>query len=151
MPFLVSFLSGIICPAMGTFFVSKKGLLKPYSMSLSLLPALGITLGLGSAPFLVIFIITLIVSLAFEMPYFQRGENKIEVMVATLAAIIGFSVFISYLGIRIELKSLLFGDLLTANSLAFKMVLISSTALFPLITFVNVRLHDKNDLYIISC
>ena len=84
MPFLVSFLSGIICPAMGTFFVSKKGLLKPYSMSLAVLPALGITLGLGSAPFLVIFIITLIVSLAFEMPYFQRGKTKLKLWLLLL-------------------------------------------------------------------
>ena len=89
MPFLVTFLTGIICPAMGTFFVSKKRLLKPYSISLAVLPALSISLGLGFSSFFVIFSFALIISLAFEMPFYQRRENKIEVMIAIFTAIIG--------------------------------------------------------------
>ena len=146
MPFLMTFLTGIICPAMGTFFVSKKSLLKPYSLSLAVLPAFSISLGLGVGPFFLTFLYALIISLAFEMPYYQRGKNKIEVMIAIFTAIIGSVVLISYLGKRIHLESLLFGDLLTGNSLALKMVLTSSTAFILLIIFGNERFTDKKHL-----
>ena len=116
MPLLVTFFSGIVCPAMGTVLITHKRLLQVNLISHCVLPGLALALSLGIHPSIGGVLSGLTGALFAEGLTNRKNENYEAVMNTILAGSLGFGVLlIPLLGIRIDLEAVLFGDLLTAN------------------------------------
>ncbi|WP_320663610.1 metal ABC transporter permease [Prochlorococcus sp. MIT 1223] len=115
-PFLVTILTGILCPAIGTVLITHKRLLQVNLISHSVLPGLALALALGIEPVIGGVISGMVGALTAEKLTLRRNENYEAVINTVLAGALGLGVLlIPILGIRIDLEAVLFGDLLTAN------------------------------------
>jgi len=115
-PFCVILLTGILCPAMGTVLITHKRLLQVNLISHCVLPGLALAVALGVSPSIGGVFSGLFGSLAAEALTNKKNENYEAIMNTILAGSLGLGVLlIPLVGIRIDLESVLFGDLLTAN------------------------------------
>ncbi len=115
-PLLITFFSGVLCPAMGTVLITHKRLLQVNLISHCVLPGLALALALDIEPSIGGVISGLLGAIAAESLTHKKNEKYEAVMNTILAGSIGLGVLlIPLLGIRIDLEAVLFGDLLTAN------------------------------------
>ncbi len=106
----------MLCPAMGTVLITHKRLLQVNLISHCVLPGLALAVALGVDASLGGVISGLLGALLTESLTNKKNENYEAVMNTILAGSLGLGVLlIPLLGIRIDLESVLFGDLLTAN------------------------------------
>jgi len=135
-PLILTFFSGILCPAMGTVLITHKRLLQVNLISHCVLPGLALALALGIDPSIGGVISGLLGALAAEAFSNKKKENYEAIMNTILAGSIGLGVLIiPILGIRIDLEAVLFGDLLTANSGDLLRTLIAFSSFIYLIFF----------------
>ena len=135
-PFLVTFFSGLLCPAMGTVLLTHKRLLQVNLISHCVLPGLALALAIGIDPAIGGVLSGLLGSLIAETLTNKKNENYEAVMNTILAGSLGLGVLlIPLLGIRIDLEAVLFGDLLTANMGDIVRTLIAFTAFISLMIF----------------
>tara|TARA_B100000700_G_scaffold322986_1_gene425810 strand:- start:213 stop:1004 length:792 start_codon:yes stop_codon:yes gene_type:complete len=115
-PLCITLFSGILCPAMGAVLITHKRLLQVNLISHCVLPGLALGLALGIDPSIGGVISGLVGSLVAESLTNKENKNYEAVMNTILAGSLGTGlILIPLLGIRIDLESVLFGDLLTAN------------------------------------
>ena len=115
-PLIVTIFSGILCRAMGTVLITHKRLLQVNLISHCVLPGLALAMALGVNAQIGGVISGLLGAVIAESLTNRKSENYEAVMNTILAGMLGFGVLlIPLLGIRIDLESVLFGDLLTAN------------------------------------
>tara|TARA_Y100001968_G_scaffold309723_1_gene329842 strand:+ start:6300 stop:7091 length:792 start_codon:yes stop_codon:yes gene_type:complete len=115
-PLLITFFSGILCPAMGAVLITHKRLLQVNLISHCVLPGLALALALGVNPSIGGVVSGLSGALIAESLTNKKNENYEAVMNTILAGSLGLGVLlIPLFGIRIDLEAVLFGDLLTAN------------------------------------
>ena len=116
LPLIITIFSGVLCPAMGTVLITHKRLLQVNLISHCVLPGLAIAKFLGIDVSLGGVISGLLGAVVAESLTDKKSENYEAVMNTILAGMLGFGVLlIPLLGIRIDLETVLFGDLLTAN------------------------------------
>ncbi|WP_320667871.1 metal ABC transporter permease [Prochlorococcus sp. MIT 1307] len=115
-PLILTFFSGMLCPAMGTVLITHKRLLQVNLISHSVLPGLALAVALGVHPSIGGVISGLFGALFAESLTNKRSDHYEAVMNTVLAGAIGLGVLlIPLLGVKIDLEAVLFGDLLTAN------------------------------------
>ena len=115
-PLIITSFTGILCPAMGTILITHKRLLQVNLISHCVLPGLALAVAIGVDPSVGGVISGLLGALIAESLAKRRNESYEGVLNTILASSLGLGVLlIPLLGIRIDLESVLFGDLLTAN------------------------------------
>ena len=135
-PLIITFFTGILCPAMGTVLITHKRLLQVNLISHCVLPGLAFALALGVNPSIGGVISGLAGAIAAERLANKQNDNYEAVMNTILAGSMGLGVLlIPLLGIRIDLEAVLFGDLLTANLSDLLSTLIASSAFICLMLF----------------
>ena len=116
LPLIVTIFSGILCPAMGTVLITHKRLLQVNLISHCVLPGLALAYAFEINPSVGGVVSGLIGSVVAESLTNRKSENYEAVMNTILAGMLGFGVIlIPLLGIRIDLETVLFGDLFVAN------------------------------------
>jgi zinc/manganese transport system permease protein len=116
LPLIVTIFSGILCPAMGTVLITHKRLLQVNLISHCVLPGLALAYAFGVNPSIGGVVSGLLGSLVAESLTNRKNENYEAVMNTILAGMLGLGVIlIPLLGIRIDLETVLFGDLFVAN------------------------------------
>tara|TARA_B100000965_G_scaffold283467_1_gene241377 strand:- start:1091 stop:1885 length:795 start_codon:yes stop_codon:yes gene_type:complete len=135
-PLLITCFSGLLCPAIGTVLITHKRLLQVNLISHCVLPGLALALALGIDPSIGGVLSGLVGAIAAESLTKKRNQNYEAVMNTILAGSLGLGVLlIPLLGIRIDLESVLFGDLLTANLSDLLRTLIAFSAFICLMIF----------------
>ena len=115
-PLIISVLTGILCPAVGTVLITHKRLLQVNLISHSVLPGLALAIAIGIDPAIGGVISGLVGALMAEKLAIKRNESFEAVINTVLAGSLGLGVLIiPLLGIQIDIEAVLFGDLLTAN------------------------------------
>ena len=115
-PLIITFFSGMLCPAMGTVLITHKRLLQVNLMSHCVLPGLALAVAIGIDASIGGVISGLLGATIAESLTNKKIQNYEAVMNTILAGSLGLGVLlIPLLGIRIDLESVLFGDLLTSN------------------------------------
>ena len=139
-PLIITFFSGILCPAIGTVLTTHKRLLQVNLISHSVLPGLALAVALGVDPSIGGIISGLFGALLVESLTNKRNDNYDAVMNTILAGALGLGVLlIPLLGIRIDLDAILFGDLLVANLGDLSRTLIA----FSMFTCLMITAYDK--------
>ena len=139
-PLIITFFTGILCPAIGTVLTTHKRLLQVNLISHSVLPGLALALALGVAPSIGGVISGLFGALLVESLTNKQNDNYDAVMNTILAGALGLGVLlIPLLGIRIDLEAVLFGDLLVANLGDLSRTLIA----FSMFTCLMITGYDK--------
>tara|TARA_Y100001968_G_scaffold81763_1_gene72860 strand:- start:444 stop:1232 length:789 start_codon:yes stop_codon:yes gene_type:complete len=135
-PLFITLFSGLLCPAMGTVLLTHKRLLQVNLISHCVLPGLALALALNVDPAIGGVLSGLCGALIAESLTNKKNENYEAVMNTILSGSLGLGVLIiPLLGIRIDLETVLFGDLLTANIGDIVRTLIAFAAFISLMTF----------------
>ena len=135
-PLLITFFSGVLCPAMGTVLITHNRLLQVNLISHCVLPGLALAMALGIDPSIGGVFSGLVGVIAADSLTNKKNQNYEAVMNTILAGSLGFGVLlIPLLGIRIDLEAVLFGDLLTANLSDLLRTLITFFAFICLMIF----------------
>ena len=134
LPFLMALLIGIICPATGAVLITHRRLLQANLISHAVVPGIVLALSIGIDPALGGVLSGLIGALVAEKLALKRnGENE-AIINTVLAGTLGLGVLlIPILEIRVDLESILFGDLLAVGPADLIRTLVSGTALLLLI------------------
>ena len=116
-PLIISLLIGVICPATGSLLITQRRILLANLMAHSVLPGLVIALAIGIDPTIGGLISGLLGALIAERLN-QRFKGREESSMNTVLA--GFTalgvLLVPLLQTRVDLETILFGDLLAANS-----------------------------------
>ena len=116
-PLILSLLIGVICPATGTLLITQRRILLANLMAHSVLPGLVLALAIGIDPTVGGLISGLLGALVAERLN-QRFKGREESSMNTVLA--GFTalgvLLVPLLQTRVDLETILFGDLLAANS-----------------------------------
>ena len=133
-PLILSLLIGVICPATGSLLMTHRRILLANLMAHSVLPGLVIALAIGIDPTFGGLISGLLGALVAERLN-QRFKGREESSMNTVLA--GFTalgvLLVPLLQTRVDLETILFGDLLAANSSDIIRTLIATTALILLL------------------
>ena len=133
-PLVLSLLIGVICPATGSLLITQRRILLANLMAHSVLPGLVIALAIGIDPTFGGLISGLIGALVAERLN-QRFKGREESSMNTVLA--GFTalgvLLVPLLQTRVDLETILFGDLLAANSSDLIRTLIATSALLLLL------------------
>ena len=133
-PLILSLLIGVICPATGSLLITQRRILLANLMANSVLPGLVIALAIGIDPTFGGIISGLLGALVAERLN-QRFKGREESSMNTVLA--GFTalgvLLVPLLQTRVDLETILFGDLLAANSSDIIRTLIATTALILLL------------------
>ena len=133
-PLVLSLLIGVICPASGSLLITQRRILLANLMAHSVLPGLVIALAIGIDPTFGGLISGLLGALIAERLN-QRFKGREESSMNTVLA--GFTalgvLLVPLLQTRVDLETILFGDLLAANSSDIIRTLIATTALILLL------------------
>ena len=133
-PLVLSLLIGVICPATGSLLITQRRILLANLMAHSVLPGLVIALAIGIDPTFGGLISGLIGALVAERLN-QRFKGREESSMNTVLA--GFTalgvLLVPLLQTRVDLETILFGDLLAANSSDLIRTLIATSALMLLL------------------
>ena len=134
LPLILSLLIGIICPATGSLLITQRRILLANLMAHSVLPGLVLALAIGIDPTFGGLISGLIGALVAERLN-QRFKGREESSMNTVLA--GFTalgvLLVPLLQTRVDLETILFGDLLAANSSDLIRTLIATSALILLL------------------
>lgn len=116
-PLILSLTIGVICPATGAILITQRRILLANLMAHSVLPGLIIALAVGLDPSiggLISGLLGAFVAERLNQKYQGREEGAMNTVLA------GFTAFgvllVPLLNARIDLESILFGDLLAANT-----------------------------------
>ena len=133
-PLILSLLIGVICPATGSLLITQRRILLANLMAHSVLPGLVIALAIGIDPTFGGLISGLLGALVAERLN-QRFKGREESSMNTVLA--GFTalgvLLVPLLQTRVDLETILFGDLLAANSSDIIRTLIATAALILLL------------------
>ena len=133
-PLVLSLLIGVICPATGSLLITQRRILLANLMAHSVLPGLVIALAIGIDPTFGGLISGLIGALVAERLN-QRFKGREESSMNTVLA--GFTalgvLLVPLLQTRVDLETILFGDLLAANSSDLIRTLIATSVLIILL------------------
>ena len=133
-PLVLSLLIGVICPATGSLLITQRRILLANLMAHSVLPGLVIALAIGIDPTFGGLISGLLGALVAERLN-QRFKGREESSMNTVLA--GFTalgvLLVPLLQTRVDLETILFGDLLAANSIDLIRTLIATSALSVLL------------------
>ena len=133
-PLVLSLLIGVICPATGSLLITQRRILLANLMAHSVLPGLVIALAIGIDPTFGGLISGLLGALVAERLN-QRFKGREESSMNTVLA--GFTalgvLLVPLLQTRVDLETILFGDLLAANSSDLIRTLIATSALLLLL------------------
>ena len=133
-PLILSLLIGVICPATGSLLITQRRILLANLMAHSVLPGLVIALAIGIDPTFGGLISGLLGALIAERLN-QRFKGREESSMNTVLA--GFTalgvLLVPLLQTRVDLETILFGDLLAANSSDLIRSLIATSALIILL------------------
>ena len=136
MPLLISLLIGAICPATGALLITQRRVLLANLMAHSVLPGLVIALAIGIDPSIGGLISGLLGALLAERLN-RRFKGREEGAMNTVLA--GFTalgvLLIPLLEARVDLETVLFGDLLAANTADVTRTLISACALLAILVW----------------
>ena len=136
LPLIVTIFSGILCPAMGTVLITHKRLLQVNLISHCVLPGLALAYAFEINPSIGGVVSGLIGSVVAESLTNRKSENYEAVMNTILAGMLGFGVIlIPLLGIRIDLETVLFGDLFVANFVDLLETIIAFSVFMLLMAF----------------
>lgn len=139
-PLILSLLIGVICPATGSLLITQRRILLANLMAHSVLPGLVIALAIGIDPTFGGLISGLLGALVAERLN-QRFKGREESSMNTVLA--GFTalgvLLVPLLQTRVDLETILFGDLLAANSSDIIRTLIAT---FALILLLLTRYQD---------
>ena len=134
LPLVLSLLIGVICPATGSILITQRRILLANLMAHSVLPGLVIALAIGIDPTFGGLISGLLGALIAERLN-QRFKGREESSMNTVLA--GFTalgvLLVPLLQTRVDLETILFGDLLAANSSDLIRTLIATSALILLL------------------
>ena len=134
LPLVLSLLIGVICPATGSILITQRRILLANLMAHSVLPGLVIALAIGIDPTFGGLISGLLGALIAERLN-QRFKGREESSMNTVLA--GFTalgvLLVPLLQTRVDLETILFGDLLAANSSDLIRTLIATSALLLLL------------------
>ena len=140
LPLVLSLLIGVICPATGSLLITQRRILLANLMAHSVLPGLVIALAIGIDPTFGGLISGLLGALIAERLN-QRFKGREESSMNTVLA--GFTalgvLLVPLLQTRVDLETILFGDLLAANSIDLIRTLIAT---FALILLLLTRYQD---------
>ena len=139
-PLILSLLIGVICPATGSLLITQRRILLANLMAHSVLPGLVIALAIGIDPTFGGLISGLLGALIAERLN-QRFKGREESSMNTVLA--GFTalgvLLVPLLQTRVDLETILFGDLLAANSSDIIRTLIAT---FALVLLLLTRYQD---------
>ena len=134
LPLVLSLLIGVICPATGSLLITQRRILLANLMAHSVLPGLVLALAMGIDPTFGGLISGLLGALIAERLN-QRFKGREESSMNTVLA--GFTalgvLLVPLLQTRVDLETILFGDLLAANSSDLIRTLIATSALILLL------------------
>ena len=134
LPLVLSLLIGVICPATGSLLITQRRILLANLMAHSVLPGLILALAMGIDPTFGGLISGLLGALIAERLN-QRFKGREESSMNTVLA--GFTalgvLLVPLLQTRVDLETILFGDLLAANSSDLIRTLIATSALILLL------------------
>lgn len=134
LPLVLSLLIGVICPATGSLLITQRRILLANLMAHSVLPGLVLALAIGIDPTFGGLISGLLGALIAERLN-QRFKGREESSMNTVLA--GFTalgvLLVPLLQTRVDLETILFGDLLAANSSDLIRTLIATSALILLL------------------
>ena len=134
LPLLISLLIRAICPATGALLITQRRVLLANLMAHSVLPGLVIALAVGIDPSIGGLVSGLLGALLAERLN-RRFKGREEGAMNTVLA--GFTalgvLLVPLLEARIDLETVLFGDLLAANAADLTRTLISATALLGML------------------
>ena len=136
LPLIISLLIGVICPATGSLLITQKRILLANLMAHSVLPGVVVALAVGFDPTIGGLISGLLGALIAERLN-QRFKGREESSMNTVLA--GFTalgvLLVPLIQTRVDLETILFGDLLAANSSDLTRTLIATAAIiFLLVT-----------------
>ena len=133
-PLLISVLIGAICPATGAILITQRRVLLANLMAHSVLPGLVIALAIGIDPSIGGLISGLLGALLAERLNRRFKGREEGAMNTVLAGFMALAVLlVPLLNARVDLETVLFGDLLAANTTDLTRTLISATALLAML------------------
>ena len=135
-PLLISLLIGAICPATGALLVTQRRVLLANLMAHSVLPGLVIALAIGIDPSIGGLISGLLGALVAERlnrRFKGREEGGMNTVLAGFTAL--GVLLVPLLEARVDLETILFGDLLAANSADVTRTMISAMALLAMLVW----------------
>jgi zinc/manganese transport system permease protein len=139
-PLILSLLIGVICPATGTLLITQRRILLANLMAHSVLPGLVLALAIGIDPTVGGLISGLLGALVAERLN-QRFKGREESSMNTVLA--GFTalgvLLVPLLQTRVDLETILFGDLLAANNGDLIRTLVAT---FALVVLLLTRYQD---------
>tara|TARA_B100000700_G_scaffold331081_1_gene461282 strand:+ start:10265 stop:11011 length:747 start_codon:yes stop_codon:yes gene_type:complete len=125
----MTLLVGILCPATGALLITHRRLLQANLISHAVVPGIVLGLSLGIDPALGGVLSGLIGSIFAEKLSLKRNEENEAIINTVLAGTLGLGVLlIPLLEIRVDLESILFGDLLAVGSADIIRTLIAAIA-----------------------
>ncbi len=130
----MALLVGMICPATGAVLITHRRLLQANLISHAVVPGLVLALAIGVDPSLGGVLSGLVGALVAERLALKRNGENDAIINTVLAGTLGLGVLlIPLLEIRIDLESILFGDLLAVGSADLIRTLLAGTALLLLL------------------
>jgi zinc/manganese transport system permease protein len=140
LPLILSLLIGVICPATGSLLITQRRILLANLMAHSVLPGLVIALAIGIDPTVGGLISGLLGALVAERLN-QRFKGREESSMNTVLA--GFTalgvLLVPLLQTRVDLETILFGDLLAASGSDLTRTLVAT---FALALLLIIRYQD---------
>ena len=133
-PFVMTLLVGILCPATGAVLITQRRLLQANLISHGVVPGIVLAFALGVDPAIGGVVSGLVGAVVAERLTSRRNEANEAVINTVLAGTLGFGVLlIPLLEIRIDLESILFGDLLAVGPADLIRVLVASSVFLLLL------------------
>jgi zinc/manganese transport system permease protein len=134
MPLILSLLIGVICPTTGSLLITQRRILLANLMAHSVLPGLVLALALGIDPTiggLISGLLGAVVAERLNQRFKGREESSMNTVLAGFTAL--GVLLVPLLQTRVDLETILFGDLLAANSSDLIRTLIATSALIALL------------------
>ena len=130
----MALLVGVICPATGAVLITHRRLLQANLISHAVVPGLVLAFAIGVDPSLGGVLSGLVGAVISERLTSKRNEDNEAVINTVLAGTLGLGVLlIPLLEIRVDLESILFGDLLAVGAGDLIRTLLAGTALLLLL------------------
>lgn len=134
MPFVMALLVGMLCPATGAVLITHRRLLQANLISHAVVPGIVLALAIGVDPSVGGVLSGLVGAVVAERLALRRNEDNEAVINTVLAGTLGLGVLlIPLLEIRVDLESILFGDILAVGSADLIRILVSVIALLLLL------------------
>ena len=134
MPLILSLLIGVICPTTGSLLITQRRILLANLMAHSVLPGLVLALAIGLDPTiggLISGLLGAVVAERLNQRFKGREESSMNTVLAGFTAI--GVLLVPLLQTRVDLETILFGDLLAANNTDLIRTLIATSALIALL------------------